>query len=86
LVITGEGAIDDSTVMGKGVGELAHACRKLKIPCVGLAGRATRTRDVRKLFQAVEGLTDFLPAAVAMRQPEKNLARLAERVAAKWRQ
>lgn len=86
LVITGEGAIDDSTVMGKGVGELARACRKLKIPCVGLAGRATRTRDVRKFFQVVEGLTDFLPASVAMRQPEKNLARLAERVAAKWRQ
>lgn len=86
LVITGEGAIDGSTVMGKGVGELARACRKLKIPCVGLAGCATRTRDVRRLFQTVEGLTDFLPAAVAMRQPEKSLARLAERVAAKWRQ
>jgi len=86
LVITGEGAIDDSTVMGKGVGELARVCRKLEIPCVGLAGRATRTRDVRKTFQIVEGLTDFLPAAIAMRQPQLNLARLAERVAAKWRQ
>jgi glycerate kinase len=86
LVVTGEGAIDDSTVMGKGVGELARACRRLKISCVGLAGRATRTRDVRKLFQAVEGLTDFLPAAVAMRQPERNLTRLAERVATNWRQ
>lgn len=86
LVLTGEGAIDDSTVMGKGVGELARACRKLRIPCVGLAGRATRTRDVRKLFRVVEGLTDFLPVAVAIRQPEKNLARLAERVATNWDQ
>lgn len=86
LVITGEGAIDDSTVMGKGVGEVALACRKHKIPCVGLAGRATRTPKVKKLFQVVEGLTDFLPSAVAMRQPQNNLARLAERVAAKWRQ
>ena len=86
LVLTGEGAIDDSTVMGKGVGELAQVCRKLKIPCVGLAGRATRTREVRRLFQVVEGLTDFLPVAVALRGPEKHLARLAKRVGANWGQ
>lgn len=38
LVITGEGAIDDSTLMGKGVGEVASLCRKLGKPCIGLAG------------------------------------------------
>lgn len=86
LVITGEGAIDDSTVMGKGVGELAHDCRRLRIPCIGLAGRATRTRGVKRLFRIVEGLTDFLPVTVATRQPGNNLARLAERVAAKFEQ
>jgi glycerate kinase len=86
LVITGEGAIDDSTVMGKGVGELARVCRKLRIPCVGLAGRATRTRNVKKIFAVVEGLTDFLPAAVAIRKAEESLARLADRVGVKWRQ
>ena len=38
LVITGEGAIDRSTLMGKGVGQIAQRCRQLKIPCIGLAG------------------------------------------------
>lgn len=38
LVITGEGAIDKSTLMGKSVGEIARRCRKLKIPCIGLGG------------------------------------------------
>src|SRR5204863_10122750 len=38
LVITGEGAIDRSTLMGKGAGQVAQRCRKLKIPCIGLGG------------------------------------------------
>ena len=38
LVITGEGAIDRQTLMGKGVGELARLCKKLKVGCLGLAG------------------------------------------------
>ena len=38
LVITGEGAIDESTRMGKGVGEIARLCRAQGIPCLGLAG------------------------------------------------
>ena len=38
LVITGEGAIDRSTLMGKGVGQIAERCRRMKIPCIGLGG------------------------------------------------
>ncbi len=38
LVITGEGAIDASTLMGKGVGEVARLCQKRGVPCLGLAG------------------------------------------------
>jgi glycerate 2-kinase len=38
LVITAEGAIDASSLMGKGVGELARLCRARGIPCLGLAG------------------------------------------------
>jgi glycerate kinase len=39
LVLTGEGAIDESTRMGKGVGEIARLCRAQRVPCIGLAGR-----------------------------------------------
>jgi glycerate kinase len=38
LVITGEGAIDSSTLMGKGVGEVASLCQRHGVPCLGLAG------------------------------------------------
>ena len=38
LVITGEGAIDRSSLMGKGPGELVQTCLKLRTPCLGLAG------------------------------------------------
>jgi glycerate kinase len=38
LVITGEGTIDSSTLMGKGVGEVASLCQRHGVPCLGLAG------------------------------------------------
>ncbi|MBI2926563.1 MAG: glycerate kinase [Verrucomicrobia bacterium] len=38
LVITGEGTIDASTLMGKGVGEIARLCQTHRVPCLGLAG------------------------------------------------
>ena len=44
LVVTGEGAIDRSTLMGKGVGQIARRCRELNIPCIGLAGMVSAER------------------------------------------
>ena len=41
LVVTGEGAIDNSSMMGKGVGELAALCRRLSVPCIGMGGTVT---------------------------------------------
>jgi glycerate kinase len=38
LVLTGEGQMDASTLMGKGVGSLAQLCRNAGIPCLGFAG------------------------------------------------
>lgn len=84
LVITGEGAIDASTAMGKGVGQLARLCLNQKIPCIGLGGQVKRSSGVQKMFQVVHSLTDFHPAAVAQRHPAKHLAALAERAAAGW--
>jgi glycerate kinase len=80
LVITGEGAIDRSTAMGKGVGQIARRCRELEILCVGLAGTAIRSREVTRLFAEVHALTDLTTAAQAKTQPAKWLERLARRV------
>lgn len=39
LVVTGEGAIDRSSVEGKAVGEVLRACRELDVPCELFGGR-----------------------------------------------
>lgn len=84
LVLTGEGVIDGSTAMGKGVGELARMCRELGVPCIGLAGRAESGDSLRELFNQVHALTpEFTTSEEALAQPARWLERLAERAA--WR-
>lgn len=85
LVLTGEGSIDASTLMGKGVGELADRCRALNIPCVGLAGVVQQPDQAREKFQATHALTpDFTNAAQAMAEPALWLERLAEKAGREW--
>jgi glycerate kinase len=61
LVITGEGAIDASTMMGKGVGEIARLCRERNVPCVGLAGTLVLEPKVAgSLFTKLYGITPHL--------------------------
>jgi glycerate kinase len=38
VVVSGEGALDQSSFMGKGVGEIARLCQKHGVPCLMLAG------------------------------------------------
>ena len=84
LVITGEGAVDDSSLMGKGVGELGRACQAESRPCLALAGRITRTPSVEKLFLVGAGLSDFLPTKEALQGANRHLIRLAKQIAADW--
>jgi glycerate kinase len=85
LVVTGEGSIDQSTLMGKGVGELAALCRQAKIPCLGLGGavndRAATAQVFRRTYAMSPDLTD---RATAMANNAEWLARLAARAAAAW--
>lgn len=86
LVITGEGAIDKSTLMGKGVGELARYCRKQKLPCLGLAGVLGEIAFVKKHFTEVRALTpDIAPADEAKTRSAFWLAKLAEDAARNWK-
>ena len=59
LVITGEGRMDRSTLMGKGVGELAARCRKFEVPCVALAGCLADRKALAKHFTQIAALTDL---------------------------
>jgi glycerate kinase len=81
LVVTGEGAIDRTTAMGKGCGEIARRCRALRIPCLGLGGKVVRSRQIKALFMQVGGLTDMTTPAEAMQKPALWLARLSAKTA-----
>lgn len=82
LIITGEGAIDRSSLMGKGVGELARLCMRMKGPCLGLAGVIPDVDAARQRFawvgSIVPGLAD---ATKAQSRPRPYLAKLASMAA-----
>jgi glycerate 2-kinase len=80
LVITGEGAIDRSTLMGKGVGELALLCRDENVPCIGLAGMVAEPKKAGKLFFNARGLTDLTSVEEACKAPAYWLEQLAREV------
>jgi glycerate 2-kinase len=93
LVITAEGAIDHSTLMGKGVGEVARRCGALRRPCLGLGGRvdldprrhAHLARLARELFTVTHAIVPRLTTlATAQRRAGHWLAELAAQVAAAW--
>jgi len=72
LVITGEGAIDLTTVaMGKGVGQLMRICGRLRRPCIALAGQVHVSRFRRP------GLVGLYGMAPTLTTPEEAMARPA---------
>jgi glycerate kinase len=81
VVVTGEGAIDRSTAMGKGAGQVALRCREAGVPCIGLGGVVTRTPRVRRLFTEVRSLTEVTTLAEAKARPAFWLEHLAAAVA-----
>ena len=85
LVITGEGAIDPSSLMGKGVGELAQLCRRCGVPCLGLAGAISDAAQARETFVGVHALApDLTSPEDAKARPAFWLERLAQQVGQAW--
>jgi glycerate kinase len=84
LVITGEGAIDASTFMGKGVGEIGRRCRKWRIPCIAIAGVLAVSAEANRLFADAFALTDLTTVEAAKKNPGVWLERVAARVAQTW--
>jgi glycerate kinase len=85
LVITGEGALDRQTLMGKGVGEIALLCRRARKSCLGLAGFVEDPAKAAKLFTRTGALLDLTDRERALAEPAKWLERLAARVAERHR-
>jgi glycerate 2-kinase len=85
LVLTGEGSIDASSLMGKGVGDIARRCRQHRLPCIGLAGVLKDVPALRRGFTAVHCLTPGLTTSdQALSRPAYWLATLTARVARDW--
>ena len=86
LVLTGEGAIDDSTLMGKGVGELAGLCRRAGVPCVAFGGVVYDPRKAMDFFTRTYALTpDLTNANEAMTRSAVWLEKLAAKAAREWK-
>lgn len=81
LIITGEGRLDASTLMGKGVGQLARLAKRQKIPCLGLAGEIADHNQIKRLFTAAHALTDLTRAEEAKRNAARWLELVVERAA-----
>jgi glycerate kinase len=86
IVITAEGAIDRSTLMGKGVGEIARLCRDAGVPCIGLAGTLRQSefsgQNRDHGFSGLFGMSPHLTTPeCALRDPGSWLPRLAAKVA-----
>lgn len=85
LILTGEGALDRSTLMGKGAGQLARLARARKLPAIGLAGIIRNRSSLRELFQTARELTELTAPENAQRRAGVWLERLAFEVAANLR-
>ena len=81
LVIIGEGAIDPSTFMGKGVGHVAARCRGHGVPCIALAGIVEAMPAKQRLLTQAHALTDLTTLKQAKANPAYWLEQLAARVA-----
>ncbi|HYE33064.1 MAG TPA: glycerate kinase [Methylomirabilota bacterium] len=81
LVISAEGAIDEQTAMGKGVGGVAVLCAKQAKPCFGLAG-ALLLKEAGPFTKSL-GIYPHLTESTDRAKAEASvlLAQLAERAA-----
>lgn len=77
VVVTGEGAMDRQTVMGKGVGELAKRARANGCRCVGLAGMVEDRPALAEVLDDCRALTDLTTVA----EGQVNAARWLEKLA-----
>lgn len=84
LVITGEGAMDRSSLMGKGVGQLLLRCHRRRKPVVVVAGRLEIGRRPPKGVVATASLVEFAEPAEAMARSAPWLEHAASVAAQRW--
>ncbi len=86
LVITGEGRIDASSLMGKGVGEIARQTQKRNLPCIAIAGSILQPKTLQNHFTAIYPLTpNIAPLQQALQNPKPCLHSAANLAATAYR-
>ncbi|MBL9138048.1 MAG: glycerate kinase [Verrucomicrobiales bacterium] len=82
FVITGEGAVDAQTLMGKGVGQILAACHRHGKPVIVLGGRVDFKGSAPSGVALMASLLSLAGEKEAMRKPGPLLRLLAESAAA----
>lgn len=79
LVLTGEGCVDEQTLMGKGTGRLADMCRDSGVACIVIAGEiATSAKPLAGRFSRAYALVPGLTSRKnALAEPAVWLAQAA---------
>lgn len=87
LVISGEGAMDEQSLMGKGVGSLCQLCRKSGVKFLGLAGSLSQDVSAKLASDRNLALFGIVPILASLDQakaePAKYLRLLASEAAKK---
>ncbi len=87
LVVTGEGYLDEQTLMGKACAGVASRAAKAGVPCVAIGGGIDETRrsDLLKVFKRIESLSAFAGSVdEAKRNGAAWLETMAREKAAEW--
>jgi len=80
-VVTGEGGIDRSTLMGKGVGQVGRLCLAARIPCFAIAGITNLAGIRNDCFSSCRALTEITALENAQREPAIWIESLARDLA-----
>ena len=82
VVLTGEGRVDQQTLMGKGVGALARMSRDFDVPCIIFAGEISKSAAMAELFNGAYALSPALTSREhALAEPAIWLEKAAEAAA-----
>lgn len=87
LVLTGEGYLDEQTLMGKACAGVASRAAKAGVPCIAIGGGIDEARrdDLLNVFKRIESLSGF---AASVDEAKRNgavwLEKMAREKAAEW--
>jgi glycerate kinase len=68
IVISGEGAMDEQSLMGKGVGALSQLCREAGVQFIGLAGSLSKGLTQRFAYDRSLALYGIVPTLAPLEQ------------------